>query len=101
MGTLIYDTRIRVDFDDRVLAHLQLAMTSKLRRGESFTLNWRDDQAVGDGRTSIWVHPAISIVFKYHGSRSPTVNPRWVEALVASGSSASGMHISPEPEEGP
>jgi hypothetical protein len=37
MGKFVYDGHIKVDFDDRLLAHLQVTITTKLRRGEPFT----------------------------------------------------------------
>ena len=61
MGKLIYEGTVHVDFDDRVLAHLQLVIGSELRRGEAFHFSWRDDISVGDGRTTIWVHPRCSL----------------------------------------
>jgi hypothetical protein len=97
MGTLIYDSTVRADFEDRTLAHLQLAITSKLRRGESFTLTWKDDPSIGDGRTTVWINPAVSLIYKFHGSRQPQINPRWVELLVLDASTASGMRLVPEP----
>jgi len=45
MGKLTYDSTLTVDFDDRVLAHLQLVIGAKLRRAESFYFSWRDDPA--------------------------------------------------------
>ena len=53
MGKLTYDSTLTVDFDDRVLAHLQLVIGAKLRRAESFYFSWRDDPAVGDGRSAL------------------------------------------------
>jgi hypothetical protein len=32
MGTLTYDSKLAVSLDDRVLAHLQVVIWSKLRR---------------------------------------------------------------------
>ncbi|KFF58097.1 ATP-dependent DNA ligase, partial [Cryobacterium sp. MLB-32] len=43
MGKLTYDSSLTADFDDRVLAHIQLVIGTKLRRGESFYFSWRDD----------------------------------------------------------
>ncbi len=57
MGKLTYEGTVKVDFDDRTLAHLQLVIGTKLRRGEPFHFTWRDDVSIGDGRTTIWVHP--------------------------------------------
>ena len=36
MGTLTYDSKLAVSFDDRILAHLQVVIGNKLRRGEPF-----------------------------------------------------------------
>jgi len=99
MGKLTYDSTIVVDFDDRLLAHLQMVITTKLRRGESFAFSWRDEAAVGDGRTTIWLHPALPLVFKYFGGKQPAINRAWVEALLQTANSSAGLHIVPEPVE--
>lgn len=36
MGKLYYDSTLNTDIDDRTLAHLQVVIGAKLRRGESF-----------------------------------------------------------------
>jgi hypothetical protein len=69
MGHLAYGQTIEVEFEDRLLAHLQVIIGSKLRRNESLYFSWKDDQRVGDRRTTIWLNPTIPIVFKYYGSR--------------------------------
>jgi hypothetical protein len=97
MGRLIYDSTLEADFDDRLLAHLQIVIGSKLARNESFYFSWKDSQAVGDGRTSIWVHPAIPLRFKYHGGRAPSINPEWIRQLLADSHTAHGLRISEEP----
>lgn len=97
MGKLTYDSTVVVDFDDRLLAHLQMVIATKLRRGESFAFTWRDDAAVGDGRTTIWLHPALPLVFKYFGGKAPAINRTWVEMLLQTANSSSGLHIVPEP----
>ena len=97
MGKLTYDSTVVVDFDDRLLAHLQMVIATKLRRGESFAFSWRDDVAVGDGRTTIWLHPALPLVFKYFGGKQPAINRAWVEALLQTANSSAGLHVVPEP----
>ncbi|MBD8141130.1 ATP-dependent DNA ligase [Frigoribacterium sp. CFBP 13605] len=97
MGKLAYDRSLTIDFDDRTLAHLQIVIGMKMRRGESFYFSWKDDHQVGDGRTSIWLHPTIPLVYKYYGSRSPAINPAWIHALEVSANTNSGLHIVPEP----
>jgi len=97
MGMLAYDRSLTIDFDDRTLAHLQIVIGMKMRRGESFYFSWKDDQQVGDGRTSIWLHPTIPLVYKYYGSRSPAINPAWIHALEVSANTNAGLQIVPEP----
>jgi hypothetical protein len=99
MGRMTYDGVVSVDFDDRVLAHLQLVIGNKMRRGESFHFTWRDDLATGDGRTIVWMHPRISIVYKFWGSKTPDINRAWVDALMTTANSAAGLHVVPEPEQ--
>ena len=79
MGRFSYDGNVKADFDDRVLAHLQVVISQKLRRGETFTFTWRNDTSLGDGRTAIWLHPHASIVYSYHGSRQPALNRAWLD----------------------
>lgn len=99
MGKFIYDNTVKVDFDDRTLTHLQIVIGNKLRRGESFHFTWRDDKSLGEGRTSVWLHPQASLVFKYYGSRAVAVNRDWTEALMFTANSPTGLHIVPEPAE--
>ncbi len=99
MGRLTYDSTLTADFDDRVLAHLQVVIGAKLRRGESFQFSWRDDPATGEGRSSLWMDQSVPLAFKYYGSRAPVLNPAWVEALMLAANSVSGLRIVPEPED--
>lgn len=97
MGTLTYDTKLQVSFDDRVLAHLQAVIWSKLRRGEHFAFTWTEASRGAFGRTSIWLSPNIPIAFEYFGSRAPRLNPAWIQVLTKSANSAAGLTILPEP----
>jgi len=97
VGKLTIDSTLVVEFDDRLLAHLQLVIGAKVRRGESFHFTWKDDPSVGDGRTTVWIHPATPIVYKYFGSRQPSINRAWLEALTLTANSANGLQIVPEP----
>lgn len=98
MGKLLYGSpSMEIDFDDRALVHLQIVISSKLRRRESFVFSWRDSPEVGDGRSSIWLDPSIPLYFRYFGSRVPAINREWLEALTESANSAGGLHFSEEP----
>ena len=92
MGTLTYDGVV-VEFDDRLLAHLQIVIVQKLRCGESFLLSWKDAVSIGNGRSSVWLHPSIPLYFKFWGSRPPTINRQWIAELTASANSAHGLVV--------
>jgi hypothetical protein len=91
MGYLVYDSSTVIAFDDRVLAHLEVVIVSKLRRKESFALSWREPADNGDGRTTIWIDPSIPLRFRFSGSRPPTLDRDWVERLAAAAASSSGL----------
>jgi len=101
MGKFQYNQMTRVDIEDRLLLHLQAVIGTKLRRGEPFAFTWRDDASIGGGRTTVWVNAASALVFKYYGSRQPSMNPRWLEALMFEANSPSGLHAVREPESAP
>lgn len=92
MGTLTYDS-IVIQFEDRLLAHLQIIIVNKLRRRESFAMSWRDSTEVGDGRSTIWLDPSIPIYFKFDGSRVPAINKDWLDRLAESASSSQGLVV--------
>jgi hypothetical protein len=97
MGRLTYENTVKVDFDDRTLAHLQVVISNKLRHGEPFHFTWRDDASIGDGRTTVWIHPHSNLVFKFYGARRPSINAAWLDALAVTANSPSGLYVVPEP----
>jgi len=97
MGKLTYDSTLTADFDDRVLAHIQVVIGAKLRRGESFYFSWRDEPQSGEGRSTVWLNPGIPLAFKYFGGRAPSLNRTWIEALMVTANSSGGLQIVPEP----
>jgi hypothetical protein len=82
-----------VEFDDRVLTHLQVAIVQKFRRGESFPISWLDDVAIGDGRSALWLTPTVPVFFKFDGSRVPAVDRAWIARLLQSADSARGLVV--------
>jgi hypothetical protein len=100
MGRVIYDHTTAIEFDDRVLAHLQIVIGTKLRRSESFFFTWNDDPAMGDGRNTIWLHPSMPLRFRYDGSRRAAISRAWIEALMAAANSTDGLRVLPEPTGG-
>jgi hypothetical protein len=98
MGRLTYDSTTTVDFEDRLLAHLQLVMGAKLRRNEAFFFSWKNDTEIGNGRGSLWIHPTIPLYFKFTGSRQPSINRYWIDALMLTANTPAGLRLVPEPE---
>jgi hypothetical protein len=97
MGKLTYENTVKVDFDDRALAHLQVVIATKLKHGEPFHFTWKGDASIGNGRTTVWIHPQSSLVFKFYGSRRPSINPAWINALAFTANSPGGLYLVPEP----
>ncbi|NQX28989.1 ATP-dependent DNA ligase [Microbacteriaceae bacterium VKM Ac-2854] len=98
MGLFIYRDDTKLDVEDRVLAHLELVITTKLRRDESFAFTWQEDVSMGSGRRKVWLHPAIPLVYRFYGNRPPAINRAWIEALMASADTTAGLVILPEPQ---
>jgi hypothetical protein len=101
MGVLSYDNVSTVDFEDRALAHLEVVIANKFRRNESFNFSWIKDSDEGSGRVTIWMHPAIPLVYEYSGGRTPSINRAWLEALMQTANSAGGLRLVPEPKDEP
>lgn len=102
MGKLLYGASgVEIEFDDRTLTHVQIVIANKLRRRESFFFSWRDDNAVGDGRSSIWLDPSVPLYFKYFGARVPSINRTWIDLLTVSANSSGGLQLVQEPDAAP
>ena len=95
MGTITYDGAI-LEFDDRLLTHLQIVIMNRFRHGEGFVMSWLDSVESGDGRSSVWLSPNMAIYFKFFGSRVPEVNERWLATLAESAESTRGLVVTEE-----
>lgn len=98
MGHLIHAGTTEYGIEDRMLAHVKVAVSTKLRRHECFLLSWEIDPHHGSGRVSLWLSPAVPLEFKFSGSWVPELNRVWLEALVDTGNSARGMVLMPDEE---
>ncbi|AZS43726.1 hypothetical protein BWL13_01293 [Microbacterium oleivorans] len=98
MGRLTFGEGLRVDAEDRSIAHVHRVMLAKLRRGEGLHFSWRDDMSVGDGRTTVWVHPDAPLVCKLT-RQIGTFNLRWLDELTIAANSNDGLTFLTEPEE--
>ena len=94
MGTLFYGaSRTPIRIDDRVLTHLKLVVTSKLRRNEPFLVSWHDAADVGGGRSSIWVHATCDLHYKFDGGSPAAIDQDLIEQLSVAANSARGVEI--------
>lgn len=92
MGTLIYDRTV-VEFDDRLLAHLQIVLVQKFRREEAFLMSWINSVSIGDGRSAMWLTPTAPVYFRFSGSRVPEIDRGWLDLLSESAASSTGLVV--------
>ena len=97
MGTLFYgDAATPIGIEDRALAHLKVAIITKLRRGESFTVSWKHSADQPRGRSTLWLHPNIPLRFVFDEPEPPELSRAWVEQLMRSANSTGGIQLAPE-----
>lgn len=96
MGQILYGGSQAVTIEDRALAHLQVVISTKLRRGESFTLSWHHTDDEPDGRSTIWLSPSIPLRFTFDQTEPIQLNKAWLEELAQSASSSSGIALTVE-----
>ncbi|MDP9026252.1 MAG: hypothetical protein M3N46_01695 [Actinomycetota bacterium] len=98
MGSLHYDGR-EFELEDRVLAHLQIIISTKLRRKECFFVTWVQPQERGSGRHTIWIDNGVALHIFFGGSRVPSINRVWIDDMMASAGRTTGLLIGDEPGE--
>ncbi|MET3568198.1 hypothetical protein SAMN04515691_1367 [Leifsonia sp. 98AMF] len=99
MGRLVYGTAPQeYEFDDRTLAHVKIAVVTKLRRHESFLLNWQIPADLGGGRVSLWISRDIPLAFVFSGTKPPRLNDKWMDVLLRTSQRTGGMVVVSEAE---
>ena len=94
MGTIFYGGGgTAVHIEDRALAHLKVVISTKLRRGESFTLSWRHPDEEEGGRSTIWIQPAIPLRFVFGSVEPEVLDPSLLQTFANSANSSSGLRI--------
>lgn len=90
MGLLYYgDSGEPIDIPDRLLAHLKIVITTKLRRAESFTLTWRD----ATGRSSLWLQESIPLRFVFDSAEPEQLDPAALQDMAHRANSSSGLVV--------
>jgi hypothetical protein len=102
VGKLIYGPHgYEIEVDDRTLAHVKIAMFSKLRRNESFSFSWRVEAEAGSGRHSIWISPASVVHFHFYGNRPPALNRLWIKQMISAANDGDLRLMVEPPDEAP
>jgi hypothetical protein len=96
MGVLSYGGS-EYEFDDRVLSHLQVVITTKLRRRESFSLTWVPENGEY-GRESIWIDNGFPIRFRFTEPGGLPLNREWLEQLMDGTHRPAGLVLTAEPQ---
>lgn len=92
MGRFHYDQSAGIVLDDRTLAHVQVIIIDKLRRGERFAFS----APSGSRLVTMWMTPDAALEFVYDDARMPNLNRDWLESLSNSAGSPMGLVLLPE-----
>jgi len=95
MGALFYNGD-DFEFEDRPLAHLQVVISTKLRRREPFVMSWRLPVEMGSGRRTVWIENGVAIHFAFATTLGTKLNPRWIEDMMVASARAGGLEVGPE-----
>lgn len=93
MGKMFYGMSDQaIEIEDRLLAHVQSVVLTKLRRGESFSLSW---QHSGGGRETVWVHSSIPFRIVLDEVDQVPLSREVLVRLVEAANSNHGLDLSP------
>ncbi|SDO55340.1 hypothetical protein SAMN04487848_1446 [Microbacterium sp. ru370.1] len=93
MGHLFYGTSTEpIRIPDRLLSHLKVVMTTKLRRSESFTLSWTHVDGT-PGRSTLWLQPAIPFRFVFDSAEPETLDAATLKNMADMANSSAGLIV--------
>lgn len=96
MGTMWYGSPEHAcAIDDRALAHLQIVIIDKLRRGEYFAFSCGGGEGVAS--TTFWMSPHIPLRFEFSDAAGIDINRGWLHALERAAVTAQGLRVVDEP----
>lgn len=94
MGLLYYgNASDEIEIPDRLLAHVKVVMTTKLRRGESFTVSWVHAAGTAGGRSTIWLDPSIPLRFVFDSAEAEELDSALLTELAREANATSGLMI--------
>ena len=90
MGRLYYGSSPEpIEMSDRVLAHLKVVISTKLRRSESFPLSW--DR--GGDRSTVWLHCSIPLRFEVCSEAAGSIDRAYLNELAKAANSSGGIVV--------
>lgn len=93
MGHLFYSTSTEpIRIPDRLLSHLKVVATTKLRRSESFTLSWTHVDGT-PGRSTLWLQPAIPLRFVFDSAEPESLNAATLKDMADMANSSAGLVV--------
>ncbi|KEP76229.1 von Willebrand factor A [Microbacterium sp. SUBG005] len=93
MGHLFYGTSTEpIRIPDRLLSHLKVVMTTKLRRSESFTLSWTHVDGT-PGRSTLWLQPAIPFRFVFDSAEPESLDATTLKNMADMANSSAGLIV--------
>ncbi|MDU0367894.1 hypothetical protein AB0O16_07450 [Microbacterium sp. NPDC089180] len=93
MATLFYGSDTApISLPDRLMGYIKVITSTKLRRGESFTLTWTgtDEES---GRSTIWLQPAIPLRFVFESPEPEQLVGDYLRSLADQANAASGLVV--------
>ena len=64
-----------------------------MRREEGFLLSWTDSTEVGQGRSSVWIHPECDLHDKFDGATPPKLDTSILEQMNVESIQARGIEL--------
>ncbi|WP_314452862.1 hypothetical protein [uncultured Microbacterium sp.] len=93
MGHLYYGTSTEsIQIPDRLLSHLKVVTTTKLRRSESFTLSWTHVDGA-PGRSTLWLQPAIPLRFVFDAAEPESLDAATLRTMADMAGSSAGLIV--------
>lgn len=94
MGYLFYGASTQpIEIPDRLLAHIKVVIATKLRRGESFTLSWQHPAGEPEGRSTIWLQPAIELRFVFGNPEPEKLDSALLQRFANDAGSTAGLIV--------
>jgi hypothetical protein len=102
VGRLAYGAIPRtISIDDRLLAHIEVVVLSRLRRNNAFALRWTEAGGEQPGRRTIWIHQGTDLCFEYDAAEQGELDRELLDQLAKAADSNGGINLRTDAREVP